>query len=131
MADRDIFGRELHEKVINAAIQALNKLDFDIYTNPGTSKNAAISDNYPDIILTEKGKKNAKFIIEVETRETVNDVEAEIQWKKYAKEINATFYLLVPYESRNMAESICRRLGINVRFATFISNQQGITVNFN
>jgi hypothetical protein len=130
MAERDFFGRDLHDKVINAAVQVLNKVDYDIYTNPGSTKNAAINDNFPDIILTEKDKTTVKFIIEVETRETVNDREAEFQWKKYSTEIDATFYLLVPNESKSLAESICRRLGINARFATFVSNQQGVTVNF-
>lgn len=130
MAQRDDFNSNLHDSVINAAVQVLNKIDYDIYTNPGSIKNAAIKDNYPDIILTEKGKTTVKFIIEVETRETVNDREAEIQWKKYSTEIDATFYLLIPNESKSIAESICRRLAINVRFATFIANQQGITINF-
>lgn len=130
MAERDFISRALHDRVISAAVKTLNNVDFDIYTNPGSTKNAAIRDNYPDIILTEKGTTTVKFIIEVETRESVNDTEAENQWRKYAEEIDATFYLLVPDDSLSRAESICRRRGINVRFATFVSNQQGINVNF-
>lgn len=130
MADRDFISKDLHDRVIKAAVQVLNKADYDIYTNPGSTKNASINDNFPDIIMTEKGNTTVKFIIEVETKETVNDREAEIQWKKYSTEIDATFYLLIPNESKNLAEVICRRLGINVRFATFVSNQQGIIVKF-
>lgn len=53
--------------MITEIIGHLNQKSFDIYTNPGEQKNAGIKDNYPDVILTEKGTTTVKFIMEIET----------------------------------------------------------------
>lgn len=99
-----------------------------MYINPGQEKNAGIGDNYPDVILTEKNGTTVKFIMEVETVETVSQEEALRQWKKYVSEINATFYLVVPISSLKKAKELCQREGINARFTTFSVNGQ--TINF-
>lgn len=46
--------------------------------------------------MTIKGTPNVKFILEVETADSITKEEAEGQWKKYANEIKATFYIVVP-----------------------------------
>jgi len=131
MANRNPYTQSLHDRVINEAVKHLNQTDFDIYTNPGSLKNAGIGDKYPDIIMTEKGKTTVKFIIEVETVDSINITEATDQWKKYSREISATFYLMVPSERKNLAQQFCNQLGINVRFATFqIDRLNNINFNF-
>jgi hypothetical protein len=132
MAQRDSNNASLHDRVIEEVIHVLNPKDYDIYTNPGSQKNAGINDNYPDVIMTEKGNKTVKFIIEVETIDSINLNEAETQWKKFATEINCTFYLLVPDSSLNRANDLCKQVGVNVRFAQYSLNNNGvITFNFN
>lgn len=126
MAQQNQINSNLHDNVINETIKQLNNVEFDIYSNPGQSRNAGIGDNYPDIIMTEKGNNKVKFIIEVETEDTVNIYEANKQWKKYANEIDATFYLLIPEKNRNAAQILCNKVGINVRFATFSINSSNV-----
>lgn len=131
MALRDFIGNDLHDRVIKKTVEYLNSVSYDIYTNPGQIKNAGINGNYPDIVMTQKGTNTVKFIIEVETADSINLNETINQWKKYAAEINATFYLLVPQKSKNIAQTLCNQVGISVRFATFTENQiGGITISF-
>lgn len=118
----------IHDKVVHDIVSHLNTETFDVYINPGQEKNAGIGDNYPDVILTEKNGTTVKFIMEVETVESVSQEEAMQQWKKYVSEINATFYLVVPVSSLKKAKELCQREGINARFTTFSVN--GETINF-
>jgi hypothetical protein len=119
MANRIDASQSLHDRVIDEAVKHLNQTNFDIYKNPGSHKNAGIGDKYPDIIMTKKGQKIVNFIIEVETVDSINITEATEQWKKYATEINASFYLLVPETSKIKAITLCNQVGISVRYATF------------
>jgi hypothetical protein len=131
MAQRDSMNATLHDRVIDAAVKRLNSVAYDIYTNPGEAKRAGIQDNYPDIIMTNKGTTDVTFIIEVETTDSINLTEAENQWKKYATEIKTTFYLLVPESSARKANDLCMQLGINVRFALYsINSVDNIIINF-
>ena len=109
----------IHDKIVRDIVLHLNTNAYDVYTNPGQEKNAGIGDNYPDVILTEKNGTTVKFILEIETADGVSTEEAVRQWKKYAKEINATFYIVVPVSSLKKAKDLCQREGINVRFATY------------
>lgn len=126
MTIRENSSALLHDKVIAEAVNILNLSQFDIYTNPGQEKNAGINDNYPDIIMTEKGTNTVKFIIEVETADSITQDEAVSQWKKYATEIDSTFYLLVPTSSLSKANELCKKNGVNVRFAYYSIDYKGI-----
>lgn len=130
--NRESSDADLHDKVISEIKKVLNQDNFDIYTNPGQEKNAGISDNYPDIIMTRKGTTDVRFILEVETATSINLDEAINQWKKYSNEINATFYLVVPEESSKRAQELVRQVGINVRFATYsIDVNNNLNFKFN
>lgn len=131
MAQRESNNAVLHDRIIEEVIKVLNQVDFDIYTNPNQQRNSGIGDHYPDIILTAKGTKTVKFILEVETSDSITLNEAETQWKKYSTDIDATFYLIVPESSEYKANELCKQIGINVRFAIFSININGaITFNF-
>ena len=119
MTNRNYNNQSLHDNVINSARRFLNTTDYDIYLNPGTQKNAGIGELYPDIILTDKDKTTVKFIIEVETAESINLFEATNQWKKYADQIQASFYLLIPTNLKVKANQLCKQVGISVRFGTY------------
>ena len=120
----------LHDRVVREIVGHLNQKSYDIYTNPGQEKNAGIGDNYPDVIMTEKGSKTVKFFLEVEVTESVTQEEATRQWKKYATEINASFYIVVPIQSLNKAKELCQKNNINARFATFLLRNNNLVFNF-
>lgn len=120
----------IHDKVVRDIVSHLNTVTYDVYINPGQEKNAGIGDNYPDVILTEKNSTTVKFIMEVETVESVSQEEATRQWKKYVSEINATFYLVVPALSLKKAKDLCQREGINARFTTYSVDGDAITYDF-
>jgi hypothetical protein len=131
MAVRDFLSQNLHDKVIQVASDQLDKTNHDVYTNPSSQHNAWIGDNYPDIILTKKGDMIPEFIIEVETADSVNITEAINQWKKYATEIKASFYLLVPLSHKNEAINLCKQIGISARFGTYKTDNSGNVININ
>ena len=116
--------KNIHDRVIDEIQKVLNQLNYDIYTNPGQEKNVSIGENYPDIIMTEKNRENVEFILEVETEDSITIIEAN-QWKKYTKEINATFYLVVPEQYLSKAQRLCQQVGVNARFATYTSGSLG------
>lgn len=120
----------LHDRVINEIVEHLNQISYDVYTNPGQQKNAGIGDNYPDVIMTEKGTKTVKFILEVEVAESVTQEEASRQWKKYATEINASFYIVVPLQSLGKARELCQINNVNARFATYVLRNNYLSFNF-
>lgn len=121
MANRVSNQQINHDKVLEAACQYLDKSKYDVYSNPGSMKNTQVGNYWPDIIVTKKRDNNVLFIIEVETPDSVTDNEAKNQWKDYS-ELGSTFYLLVPYESRNDAELLCRANKIKARFGTYSYN---------
>lgn len=119
-----------HNRVIEEIVPRLNIEKFDIYTNPSQEKNAGIGDNYPDVILTDKGGKTVKFIMEVETADSVTSEESVKQWKKYFSEINATFYLVVPVTLLNKAKELCQKEDINARYTTYFEKNGELIFEF-
>ena len=51
------------------------------------------------------------------------------QWKKYASEIRASFYILVPTNYKNIASNLCRQIGISARFGTYETDLFGNVTN--
>jgi hypothetical protein len=129
MVYRSTNDQTLHDKVIEAAANRLDAVNYEIYKNPGQQKNMRIGDNYPDIILTKKGERTVQFIIEVETADSVNLTEATTQWNKYSTEIKASFYLLVPFLSKNDAINLCKKIAISARFGTYQVDKLGNVIN--
>jgi hypothetical protein len=131
MIQRGLENSNLHDRVILEIKNVLNQQDFDIYTNPGQEKNAGIMDNYPDVVMTKKGNTTVKFILEIETSDSITLAEADGQWKKYASEIKATFYIVAPEYALQKAKELCQQVGVNARFATYsLDNNGNITFNF-
>lgn len=119
MAQREINMAGLHDRVVREIRNVLNQRDYEIHINPGQEKNAGIGDNYPDVVMAIKGTRQVKFILEVETSDSVTKEEAEGQWRKYANEIRATFYIVVPESVAFKAKQLCQQAGVNARFATY------------
>ncbi len=123
MANRLPNNQSVHDRVIEAAASRLDSVNYDIYKNPGQQKNAHVGNNYPDIILTKKGERSLQFIIEVETEDSVNLIEATNQWKRYSTRIKASFYILVPVKSKNLAISLqCKFLEFKKGYIKLITS---------
>jgi hypothetical protein len=90
---------------------------FEVGINPGTEQNAAVGSGakavYPDAVLysPEKGRK-IQGVIEVETGESINHLEAMAQWASYGR-LKVPFHLYVP----SSAIDVARRLSSDLHVA--------------
>ena len=107
-----------HDRVIRLLQQDLQKRKVEVGINPGAEQNAAVGvgsrKEYPDAVvyaLDEKGKK-VVGVVEVETSESVNHLEAMAQWAHLAK-LRVPFHLYVPMNSVDVA----RRLSNDYKIA--------------
>ncbi len=99
-----------HDRIIRQ-LQAKFKRKFDVLINPGGEQNAPIGSGpqaiYPDVVLNslERGRK-LMGVVEVETGESVNHLEALAEWAHLAR-IRAPFYLYVPAGMVEVARRLC------------------------
>jgi hypothetical protein len=95
-----------HDRVIRH-LQAKLKRKFEVTTNIGDEKNAGVRAGaltlYPDLLLTA-GRKIAG-VIEVETTESVNHLEALAQWANFNRS-RVPFHLYVPAGCVEMARRL-------------------------
>jgi hypothetical protein len=106
-----------HDRVIRLLQQDLQKRKVEVGINPGSEQNASVGSGtrkeYPDAVVysLEKGKK-VVAVVEVETGESVNHLEAMAQWAHLAK-LRVPFHLYVPINSTDVA----RRLSHDYKIA--------------
>lgn len=106
-----------HDRIIRL-LQARIKRRHDAVINPGSEQNAGVGSGakavYPDILLysTERGRK-LEGVIEVETGESVNHLEALAQWAHLAK-LKVPFHLYVPATAIEMARRLMNEHQIDV-----------------
>ena len=106
-----------HDRVIRL-LQAKYKKKFEAVINPGHEQNASVmvgtSPWFPDVALftADKARKLAGTV-EVETAESVNNLEAMSQWKTFALQ-KAPFHLYVPASSIDTARRMAADLEISV-----------------
>ncbi|MFL2434356.1 MAG: hypothetical protein ACJ0H0_05595 [Vicinamibacterales bacterium] len=68
----------------------------------------------PDLVLTStSGVRRLQAVVEVETSESINDLEAMAQWARFAK-VRGAFHLYVPAGMPDVAQRICQAKRINV-----------------
>jgi hypothetical protein len=100
--EHDRIIRQLHTKF---------RRRYEAGMNPGAEQNAAVgvepSALYPDLVLAsqERGHR-LQVVIEVETGESVNHLEALAQWAHFAK-LRAAFHLYVPSGMVEVARRLC------------------------
>jgi hypothetical protein len=88
-----------HDRVIRL-LQAKYKRKFEVAINPGNEQTAPVGPSespwYPDLVLlsSERARKLVG-VVEVETAESVNNLEAMSQWKTFAS-LHVQFHLYVP-----------------------------------
>ena len=99
-----------HDRVIRL-LQAKYKRKFEVAINPGNEQTAPVGPGpapwYPDLVLmsSERSRKLVG-VVEVETSESVNHLEAMSQWKTFSS-LRVQFHLYVPASGVDSARRLC------------------------
>lgn len=99
-----------HDRIIRQ-LQAKFRRKFDALINPGNEQTAPVGVPpqaiYPDVVLNslERGRK-LLGIVEVETGESVNHLEALAEWSHFGRS-RVPFYLYVPAGMVDVARRLC------------------------
>jgi hypothetical protein len=99
-----------HDRVIRL-LQAKSRRRYEAGINPGSEQNAAVGTGpsalYPDLVLhsPERGHR-LQAVVEVETGESVNHLEALAQWAHFAR-LRVPFHLYVPAGMVDVARRLC------------------------
>ena len=91
---------------------------FEVGMNPGTEQNMPVGVGpaalYPDLVLLSPDKRHRlQVIVEIETGESVNRLEALAQWAHYGR-VRAAFHLYVPAGMVDVARRLCEDNQIHV-----------------
>ena len=106
-----------HDRVIRL-LQAIYKRKFEVAINPGHEQTMPVGTGpspwFPDLVLQsqQRGRK-LQGVVEVETAESVNHLEAMSQWAAFSK-LRTPFHLYVPSGSVDTARRLCNNLQIQV-----------------
>jgi hypothetical protein len=106
-----------HDRVIRL-LHAKYKRKLEVGMNPGSEQavpvGAGTSAVYPDLVLqsTDRTRK-LMGVVEVETGESVNHLEAMSQWASFAR-LRAPFHLYVPANMIDVARRLCADMQIPV-----------------
>jgi len=106
-----------HDRVIRQ-LQSRFRRKYSVGVNIGSLQEATIRvagvNVNPDLVLTNtEGVRRLHAVVEVETSESINDLEAMAQWARFAKARGA-FHLYVPAGMSDIAQRICQVKHINV-----------------
>ena len=107
-----------HDRVIRLLQADLGKKKVEVGINPGAEQNASVAGGgrkeFPDAVLysTDKGRKLIA-VVEVETVESVNHLEAMSQWAHLAR-LKVPFHLYVPTASVDVARRLSQDHAIQV-----------------
>jgi hypothetical protein len=100
-----------HDRLIRQ-LQAKLKRKFDAIANPGDEQNASVKVGtavlFPDLVLnTSAAPRRLAGVIEVETGESVNNLEAMAQWAHFAR-VKGGLQLYIPVGSLDIARRLCQ-----------------------
>jgi hypothetical protein len=99
-----------HDRIIRL-LQARYRRRYEAGINPGAEQVVAVGSGptavYPDLVLTsvDRGRR-LEVVVEVETGESVNHLEALAEWAPYSK-IRAAFHLYVPSGMVEVGRRLC------------------------
>ena len=99
-----------HDRVIRL-LQAKYRRKFEVAVNPGNEQTAPVTVGqlpwYPDLVLHAQDRgRRVLGVVEVETAESVNNLEAMSQWATFAR-LRARFHLYIPATSIDVAKRLC------------------------
>jgi hypothetical protein len=106
-----------HDRVIRL-LQAKLKRKHEVAVNIGEEQTAGVKigagQMYPDLVLTSPDKGHRlEGVIEVETGESVNHLEAMAQWAHFGR-ARAAFHLYVPAAAVDIARRLCAENNVSV-----------------
>jgi hypothetical protein len=99
-----------HDRIIRL-LQTKFKRKHEVGINPGAEQNAPVGSGptalYPDLVLTSlERSRRLQGVVEVETGESVNHLEALAQWAHYSR-TRVPFHLYVPAGMVEVARRLC------------------------
>ena len=99
-----------HDRIIRL-LQAKCRRRYEVGINPGVEQNVAIGSGsaavYPDLVLQSPDRgRRVVAVVEVETGESVNHLEALSQWAPFAR-MRPAFHLYVPFGMVDVARRLC------------------------
>jgi hypothetical protein len=99
-----------HDRLIRL-LHSKFRRKYEVGMNPGNEQNAAVGTGpsalYPDLVLSSQDRGHRlQIVVEVETGESVNHLEALAQWAHYAR-TRAAFHLYVPANMVDVARRLC------------------------
>jgi hypothetical protein len=106
-----------HDRVIRL-LHAKYKRKFEVGMNPGSEQAAPVGSGtsavYPDLVLqSPERSRKLMGVVEVETGESVNNLEAMSQWASFGR-LRASFHLYVPANMIDVARRLCADMQIPV-----------------
>jgi hypothetical protein len=99
-----------HDRIIRL-LHGKSRRRFDAGMNPGAEQNSPVGTGptavFPDLVLhsAERGRR-LEVVVEVETGESVNHLEALAEWAHFSK-LRAAFHLYVPSGMVDVARRLC------------------------
>src|SRR5262249_52709008 len=106
-----------HDRIIRL-LQTKARRRYEAGINPGAEQNTPVGSGpgavYPDVVLSslERGHK-LQAVVEVETGESVNHLEALAEWAHFGR-LRAAFHLYVPAGMVDVARRLCEDNQIHV-----------------
>jgi hypothetical protein len=106
-----------HDRIIRL-LQAKYKRKSEVAINPGNEQTTPVGTGpspwYPDLVLqsNDRGRK-LLGVVEVETAESVNNLEAMSQWATFSR-LRVPFHLYVPVSMIDVARRLCQDLQLQV-----------------
>ncbi len=99
-----------HDRIVRQ-LQAKARRRFEAAINPGNEQNVPIKTAggpmYPDVLLCSQDRgRRLQAIVEVETGESVNHLEALAQWAPFSR-MRVSFHLYVPANMVDVARRLC------------------------
>jgi hypothetical protein len=109
---------QLEHDRVTRLLQARYKRRFSVGINPGAEQavpaGAGPDAQFPDLVLSSAGSgKKLEGVVEVETGESVNQLEAMAQWARLGR-LPVEFFLYVPSGVAGVARRLCSDHGIGV-----------------
>ena len=98
-----------HDRVIRL-LQTKYKRKTDVIINPGSEQNQSVTVGelavFPDVLIFAEGGRQLLATVEVETGESVNQLEALAEWNVFSK-LKVPLHLYVPPSSVDAARRLC------------------------
>jgi hypothetical protein len=106
-----------HDRIVRL-LHTKSRRRYEASMNPGNEQNVpvklSVGPMYPDVLLFSQDRgRRLQAIVEVETGESVNHLEALAQWARFGK-LRVPFHLYVPANMVDVARRLCEDNQIHV-----------------